>query len=174
MHIVIIEESHNRVVWEVKTPLLSIEVGALIGLLVFVGVLFLTMSGLRWGLIGGVTTVVLSVAVYLALRMPISERGMLERRPYGSGDRGETRREQHWLLRGKQVAWVLPLEKVMGFWLETQRFEGLSEYPYTMARLWTVAYEEELEPVTHWGDVQEVQDLGMALAKVARRRFDIS
>ena len=174
MDIEITEDSRNQVSWEVRTPLLSIEFGLLIGLVIFAIIVLPTPSRVRWLMVVLVGAGVLITSLYLALTTPISERGRLVRKPYGAEDRGEARREQLWLLGGKWVSWVVPLEAVTGFWLEVRRFEALGERSYYMARLWVRPLDCEPVLVTSWGRPQEVEDLGMALAKTSRRRFEIS
>jgi hypothetical protein len=174
MRIEITEDSHNQVSWEVKTPLLPVEFGLLTGLLIFAIIIIPTPGDVRWLLVALVGLGVLISGLYLALTTPISERGRLVRKPYGGEDRGEARREQRWLLGGKWVAWVVPLEAVTGFWLEVRKFEALGHHGYYMARLWARPLDCEPVLVTTWGQPQAVQDLGMALAKTARRRFEIS
>jgi hypothetical protein len=174
MRVEIMEVSRNQVSWEVKTPLLAIAFGLWIGLLIFGMIVLPTPGTVRWILLGVVGLVVLVATLYLALTTPISERGRLVRKPYGAEDRGEARREQLWLLGGKWVAWVVPLEAITSFGLELRRFGAVGNRSYYMARLWARPLDCEPVLVADWGDPQEVEDLGMALAKTSRRRFEIS
>lgn len=165
MRVVITEESHNRVVWEVHTSLIRIEIGVLIGLALATVPLLLSGSPARGLLLVGVWGLGLAVALYLALAEPVAELGMMERPPEG----GLVRRERRWLLRRAPQVWEIPLDDVSGFAVELHTFEQSSGHLYPLARLWGLQATGETFLLSDWFRPQAIQELGASLARAARR-----
>jgi hypothetical protein len=168
MEAVITEESHNRVVWEVRSSLLWMELGLLIGWVLFAALVVMAPSPLRWTLILGVGAAVLGVGGALALTTPLVDGGELERTPEG----GVLYRERRWLFVGRRLSWEVPLEDVVGFRPETQAFEETGGVTYPQARLWAVCGDGAPLPLTGWLAPPSAYALGEALAKAGRRAYE--
>ncbi len=166
----IIEETHNRVRWEVDTRLVPVFIG--VGLAVVVSVVLMLLFP-NLNLL--VRVILLTVAIgglafilLLALLKPIWERGLVERMPEG----GVVRRSDRMLLRGEQVLFEFPLEEVEGFWVEQHDFEQSGGHKVRLARLWVIFTEEnEGQTLTEWMDVPPVQRLAEVLVRASRRPF---
>ncbi len=164
MKATIVEEAHNRVVWEVKTSLLWIELGLFIGGMCAAALLVVTPSPLRWTLAGILMALVFIVGAFLALTTPLAERGELER----TLDGGSVSRTRRWLFFGQRLAWHAPLEAIAGFRPEPRTFEDTDEQTYTLSRLVAIVPDAAPEPLTDWLEPQFVVGLGEALTKAAR------
>jgi hypothetical protein len=168
MKIQITDEAHNRVDWIVRTPLVRILLGVLVGWASFAALVVTSPSPLRWPLVGSVSAVVVIVVLILAFTTPVRERGYLER----TIDGGDVQRVKRWLLAGKRVAWETPLDTISGFQMELRNFEESPEHIYTLARLWVVLTDDSLALLTDWAEPQVVQALGTSLARAGRRVFE--
>jgi len=168
MKATIVEETHNRVVWEVRTSTLWIVLGLFLGGLCVAVFLVLVPLTPRWDLVGVVLALALSVAVLLALTTPLAERGELER----TLDGGSLARVRQWLFYGRRSAWQAPLKSIVGFRPEVRIFEDTGEQTYTRSRLWAFLTDADPLPLTDWLDVPFVHTLGELLAKAARCTFE--
>ncbi len=168
MKATILEEAHNRVAWEIRTSILWIVLGLFIGGLCAAAFLVLAPLTPRWDLAGVIMTLIIGVAVFLALTTPLAERGELER----TLDGGSLVRTWHWLFLGRRPAWQAELESVVGFRPETRLFEDTGEQTYTLARLWVFLTNADPLPITDWLDAPFVQTLGESLAKAGRCTFE--
>lgn len=168
MKATIVEETHNRVVWEIRTSTLWIVLGLFLGGLCIAVCLVLVPLTPRWDLVGAVLTFALGVAVLLALTSPLAERGELER----TLDGGSLARVRQWLFFGQRPAWQAQLESVVGFRPEVRVFEDTGEQTYTRSRLWVFLTENDPLPITDWLDAPFVHTLGESLAKVGRCTFE--
>ena len=164
MKAVIVEEAHNKVVWEVKSPLVGIELGLLIGGVGIAAFLIGVPSPLRWTLAGVVGGLALMAMVVLAISTPLGERGLFER----TLDGGVLYRVRRWLLVGDRLAREVPLAAIAGFQAETRAFEELDEQTYPLARLLVVLKEAEPVPVTDWLEPAFVTSLVTALTRAGR------
>lgn len=168
MKAAIVEEAHNRVVWEVKTSLLWIELGLFIGGACAAALIVVTPSPLRWTLAGILMALVAIVGVFLALTTPLAERGELER----TLDGGTVSRTRWWLFFGKRLAWKAPLEAIAGFRPDPRVFEDTDEQTYTLSRLVALLLDADPVPLTDWLDPQFVIGLGESLTRAARLTFE--
>lgn len=173
MQFQITEESHNRVAWEIDLPLLRLEIGLLIGLLVCVALVIIlpAFRPFGWFLTGGVMTGIVGGMVYLALTTPLRERGLMERPPEG----GVVRRDRQWIFGGEGTALEVPLDEVTGFTVEEQIFEETGGTTRTLARLWVLRQhvDPENEPtselLTDWLEPETAQAFAVTLSQAARR-----
>ena len=101
MKIIITDEAHNRVDWVVRTPLLRILLGILVGWGIFTALVITSPSPLRWPMFGTVSGIVVMVILILAFTTPVREKGHLER----TIDGGDVQRIKGWLRR-KKVALI--------------------------------------------------------------------
>ena len=171
MQIGILEEAHNEVIWEVKRPILGLEMGLLAGLTLFDVVVAFSFAPLRWWMIGGVSGVVVAIGLLLAWQMPMVMRGHLERTPTG----GMLNRSRRRLVGESQVMWEMPLDHVVGFRMEGRTFEETSGATYDRTRLWALLGDEAADEallLTGWGDFRSIESLGASLAKAGRRPFE--
>lgn len=168
MKATIVEETHNHVVWEIRTSTLWIVLGLFLGGLCIAVFLVLAPLAPRWDLAGVVLALALGIAVLLALTTPLAERGELER----ALDGGSLARVRQWLLFGQRPAWQAPLESVVGFRPEVRVFEDTGDQTYTRSRLWVFLTDADPLPITDWLDVSFVHTLGESLAKVGRCTFE--
>lgn len=165
MRVRILEEQHNRVVWELRSPLVRILLGFVGGAGAAAGVLALSSHPWRWFLIAAVMLLALGAALFSALTTPLWERGMVERTPEG----GAVQREQRWLLRRQPLLWGVPLEYVTGVRTVYQAIEETEGALITWARLCALVREaESLVPLTGWADPASVEALAVAFVKAAR------
>ncbi len=171
MQIGILEEAHNKVVWQVKRPVLGIELGLLAGLALFDVVVAFSFAPLRWWMIGGVSALVIAIGLLLAWQMPRVTGGHLERTPTG----GTLSRTYQRLIGKSQVMWETPLDHVVGFRMEWRPFEETSGITYARTRLWALLSDEaEVDALllTDWGGLKKVKELGEVLGKAGRRSFE--
>ncbi|MFP4394699.1 MAG: hypothetical protein ACLFTI_05480 [Anaerolineales bacterium] len=171
MQIGMLEEAHNEVVWEVKRPVLRLELGLLAGLALFDVVVAFSFAPLRWWMIGGVSAFVVAIGLLLMWQTPAVMRGHLERTPTG----GKLNRSRRRLVGKSQVMWEIPLDHVVGFRMEARTFEETSGVTYNMARLWVILSDEAEDDallLTGWGPLKEIRMLGASLAKAGRRPFE--
>ncbi len=168
MKATIVEEAHNRVVWEIKTSLLWIVLGLFLGGLCAAVFLILAPLSPRWDLVGVALALTVGVAAFLALTTPLVERGELER----TLDGGRLVRSRQWLFFGQRPALQAELESVVGFRPEARLFEDTGEQTYTRSRLWVFLTDADPLPVTDWLDAPFVHTLGESLAKAGRCTFE--
>ena len=164
MKAVIVEEAHNKVVWEVKSPLMGIELGLLIGGLGIAAFLITVPSPLRWTLAGAAGALALMVMVVLAATTPLAERGEFER----TLDGGALYRVKRWLFVGDRLAWEIPLAGIVGFRPEARVFEETDAQTYTLSRLLVILTDAEPVPVTDWLESEFIESLAGSLIKAGR------
>lgn len=164
MKATIVEEAHNRVVWEVKTALLWMVLGLFGGGIGAAAWLVVAPSPLHLTLAGILMALVISVAGFLALTTPLAEQGEVER----TLDGGHVARTRRWLFFGKRLAWEAPLEVIVGFRPEPRLFEDTAEQTYTLSRLVALVADADPVPLTDWLDPPFVLDLSASLTKAAR------
>ena len=165
MRIVLTEEGHNYVDWETRSPVVWIEVGLLVGLLVFSLLVTPSASTLRRQAVSVVAVTVLALGGLLAATTPVADRGHLERLPEG----GDLKRSKVWLVVGERAVVDVGLEEIDGFEVEVETFEDVPPAVYRQARLWAVANDGSRYCLTGWAEVDSVSDLGDSLAKAGRR-----
>lgn len=164
MQVRILNEQHNAVAWELRSPLLQVELGILGGMALLVAVLLFNRSALRWPFIAGIVVIAVGVALFTALTTPWWERGTMERTPTG----GAVQREQRWILRKQPATWEAPLEALAGLWVAYRTVEE-TEGQTTTARLCVRLVEDEASvALTGWANVASVEQLAEAFAKAAR------
>ena len=168
MKATIVEEAHNRVVWEIRTSILWIVSGLFLGGLCIAVFLVLAPLTPRWDLAGVALALAMAIAALLALTTPLAERGELER----TLDGGSVVRTRQWLFFGQRPAWQAELESVVGFRPETRNFEDTGEQTYTRSRLWVFLTDADPLPITDWLDAPFVHTLGESLAKAGRCTFE--
>ncbi len=168
MRIVIVEESHNRVTWQSRSPMLWIEVGLLLGILSVVALLLASPSPVRWHVMAAVISLLLILAVVIALTTAPADRGILERLPEG----GTLFRARVWPFVGDRPVVEADLESITAFEIETEVFEESAAELYRLSRLWAVAGGENRHCLTNWADTESVNVLGVALAKASRLSFE--
>ena len=164
MKAAIIEEAHNRVVWEVRSSLIWMELGILVGGLCAAMFIATVSSPLRWTLVGVIGTLTLVVMTVLALTTPLADRGEFER----TLDGGMLYHVKHWLLFGNRLALEAPLELIAGFRSEVRAFEETDDQMYTLTRLLVVPVEGDPAPITDWLDAEFIDSLAAALARAGR------
>lgn len=165
MRIALTEESHNHVDWEVRWPLLGMEAGLLIGLVVFYLLVIPSPSPARWTLVGITTGVVIGVGVLLAALSPLVDRGHLERLPEG----GDLKRTKVWPLIGERLMLDAEIDDIAGFEIEETLFEDAPPTTYGLARLWVVTKEGQRHTLTAWAQPETVAELQHALERALRR-----
>lgn len=168
MKATIVEEAHNRVVWEIRTSILWIVLGLFLGGLSAAVFLILAPSTPSWDLASVIMASTVVVVVFLALTTPLAERGELER----TLDGGSVVRIRQWLFFGQRPAWQVELESVVGFRPEARVFEDTGDQTYTHSRLWVFLTDADPLPITDWLDAPFVHTLGESLAKAGRCTFE--
>jgi hypothetical protein len=167
MQVVIEDESHNRVAWLVRQPVVSYVLAALASAL-FIGVLVaLSPSPIRWWVVGGLVTAGIGGGVVLGATTPRVDRGVLERTPDG----GAIVRSKVYLLVGERASLEVPLSDVERLESETHRFEDTRWDIYPLARLWLVRLDGQREMLTSWVAPDSAINLGDALARAGRLTF---
>jgi hypothetical protein len=168
MNLEITDESHNRVEWLVRWPVVWVELGLLLGLSVLTIFILLSTHSARWiwlGTVGGFTII---IGVAIAATTPVSEEGYLERLPDG----GELRLTCIWFGLGRRTRVDLPFPELDSFVYETQDFERTERSIYTMARLWARTRESDVSRLSAWGKPTVIEPLGAALSRAARRPLE--
>ncbi|MBN1248056.1 MAG: hypothetical protein JXC32_10395 [Anaerolineae bacterium] len=165
MRIVLTEESHNHVDWEIRWPLLKMEIGLLVGLVVFLLIVIPSPNPARWTVVGVVTGVVILIGVLLAALSPLVDRGHLERLPEG----GDLKRTKVWPLIGERVTLDAELDDIAGFEVEQALFEDAPPATYQLARLLAVTTDGERRALTVWAQPESVAQLARALERAHRR-----
>lgn len=165
MHIVLTEEGHNYVDWETRSPVLWIEVGLLMGLVVFSLLVTPSASILRRQAVRVVAVIVVALGGLLAATTPVADRGHLERLPEG----GHLKRSKVWLVVGERTVVDVVLEDIDGFEVEVETFEDVPPAVYRQARLWAVANEGSRYCLTDWAEADSVSDLRDSLGRAGRR-----
>lgn len=168
MKATIVEETHSRVVWEIRTSILWIVLGLFLGGLFAAAFLILAPLAPRWDLAGVIMVLTLAPVIFLTLTTPFAERGELER----TLDGGRLVRVRQRLLFGQRPVWQAELESVVGFRPEVCVFEDTGDQTYTRSRLWVFLADADPLPITDWLDVPFVHALGESLAKAGRCRFE--
>jgi hypothetical protein len=168
MRIVIVEESHNRVAWQSRTPMLWIEASLLVGAIVVGAVLLFSPSPLRWQVLGAVLFVLVVIGVVVAMTTAPQDNGYLERLPEG----GTLFRAKVWPLVGERPVVATNLEGITGFEIETEVFEESAADCYKLSRLWAIPVGEDRYCLTNWAETGSVRELGAALAKAGRLSFE--
>jgi len=165
MRIVLTDEGHNHVDWETRSPVVWIEVGLLVGVLVFSLLVTPSASALRRQAVSVVAVSVVALGGLLAATTPLADRGHLERLPEG----GDLRRSKVWLVVGERTVVDVALEDIDGFEVEVETFEDVPPAVYRQARLWAVANEGSRYCLTDWAEADSVSDLRNSLGKAGRR-----
>jgi len=169
MQIQVTEETHCSVAWEGRTPLLYIEIGLLVALVISIAFVAPSAHPWRWWIIIAVLSLCMVLAAFLGNATPLSEHVHVERTPEG----GTVRREQHWVFKGELVAWESPLDAISTFWVEEQAFEETGRRVVTMARLWVrLADQEDSMPLTDWSQVEVIRSLAESVAQATRLPLD--
>lgn len=167
VRIAIVDESHNRVDWETRSPLLWIEGGLGVAALFFALLVVPSPSPYRWLALGAVVGVLVLLAVILAITTPLVDQGSLERLPEG----GDLQRLKVWLLRGPRPAVEADLGEVARFEAETEIFEDSPLDIYQLSRLWAIFKDGERRCLTDWCEPASVAALGDALSRAGRLPF---
>jgi len=165
MKLEITDETHNTVDWQVRWPVVWIELGLLLGLSVLTAFMLISTHPARWIWLGTVGGLILIIGVGIAATTPVREMGHLERLPDG----GELELTYVWLGLGKRTVIALPFDELVGFAYEAQDFERTERSIYTMARLWATTHDRGVLRLSAWGAPDKVELLGEALSKAARR-----
>lgn len=164
MHLVITEERHDRVSWEVHSPIVWLELGLLAGALLFTPLVLASPHPSRWTIASIMYGILGLIGVIAAVAIPLRDHGYLERRPEG----GKVHRGRVWVLVGERRPLDVPLEAVLGIELEPRLFEDVSVGPYTLARLWLLDRDQERRLFTGWVELAEAQELMRALNRAGR------
>lgn len=167
MRIVLTEESHNHVDWETRSPVVWIEVGLLVGLLVMCLLVIPSPSPLRWPVLGTCAALILALGGLLAVTTPVVDRGHLERLPEG----GDLKRTRMWLGGIERVTVDLPLEDIDRFEVESESFDDVPPAVVHQARLWGLTGDGARYCLTDWAEPDSVNALGLALEKAGRREL---
>ncbi len=198
MQLQVTEEKHNLVTWEVHSRVVRFLIGIGAAMIASVGLLlfFPNANLLLWLLLVGVITGGMASAGFLMLATPLEEHGKVERTPEIPGD-GEVFRTQRFILTGTRVLFQRSLNKVESFSVQQEQFQESGNRTVTLARLWAFlkppeawetpaetsaevpsvakgADEEQGVPeralcLTGWLDVEPVETLADAVARVTRR-----
>jgi len=118
----------------------------------------------RWAILAGTAVAVLAAGAVLAARVPLTERGHLDRGPEG----GEIVRTATWLLSGKRVLATLPLESVSGLSLQEAAFHSSPSTTTTLARLQVTRAAGSPLALTDWAEPDQVAALQDALVRAGR------
>mgnify|MGYP006283425901 CR=1 FL=1 len=169
MKVEITDESHNRVDWQVRWPVVWIELALLLGLSVLAVFMLLSTHPARWIWLAGVGGFLLIVGVAIGATTPMREDGYLERLPDG----GELRFERVWLGIGRRTAVALPFEELEGFLYETQDFRRTEQSIVTMGRLWVTTQDRGSLSISVWGKPASIEPLANALSKAARCPLEV-
>jgi len=164
MKAAILEEAHNKVVWEAKSALVWMQIGILIGGACVAAFLILVPSPLRWTLVGVTAALTIAVIIALALTTPLADHGEFER----TLDGGTLYRGKQWQLFGKHLVMEAPLAEIIDFQPETRTFEETTGQTYTLTRLLVVPVEGDPAPITDWLDAEFIESLTAALARAGR------
>lgn len=170
MRVEILQETHNRVDWQAKTPLVWIEAGLVLGAVAFGLLIVPSPHPSRWLVAGVVGGVVLLIGVIVAFTTPMAEQGHLERLPDG----GDVGRVKAWPLIGTRTVVAVALDDITSFEVETTVFEDAGSDPYRRSRLWAVLDDGSREALTSWAEPSSVLALAEALSKAGRRPLDMS
>ncbi|MFP4345190.1 MAG: hypothetical protein ACLFU8_10890 [Anaerolineales bacterium] len=176
MHFAITEEIHNRVGWEMRSPVVHIEIGLLVGFVLCIALIILlpNFQPFGWFVVALLVLGIPGAGLYLALTTPLWDRGFMERLPDG----GVVRREQRWIFGGERAALDFPLEVVAGFDVETALFEGTGGTLRSLARLRLLLRDDavggrpDAVPLTDWLEVEAIESLARSVAWAARRPFN--
>ncbi|HQF00340.1 MAG TPA: hypothetical protein PLG06_11485 [Anaerolineae bacterium] len=165
MQVKILDEQHNAASWELRRPVVEIELGILGGMLLIITGLFFVQSAVRWPFIAGVATLALGAAFYVAFTTPLWERGAMERTPEG----GTVTCERRWLLRRELERWEAPLESVESVGVMRRTVEETDGHVVSAARCYVrLAEGRILVPLTGWATVESATQLAQSFARAAR------
>ena len=164
MHLKITEERHDYASWEVRSPIVWIELGLLGGALLFTPLVLTSPHPSRWTIAGFVYGFLALVSLIAAIAVPLRDYGYLERVPEG----GTVHRGRVWVLVGERQGFNVPLEALLGVEIEDRRFEDLSYGPYALARLWLLDRDGKRRLLTGWAELDEAQALMRALNRAGR------
>ena len=165
MQVKILDEQHNAASWELRRPVVEIELGILGGMLLIITGLFFVQSAVRWPFIAGVATLALGAAFYVAFTTPLWERGAMERTPEG----GTVTCERRWLLRRELERWEAPLESVESVGVMRRTVEETDGHVVSAARCYVrLAEGGILVPLTGWATVESATQLAQSFARAAR------
>jgi len=165
MQVKILDEQHNAVRWELRRPLVEIELGILGGMLLLIAGLFFVQSAVRWPFIAGVVTLALGAAFYVAFTTPLWEQGAMERAPEG----GTVTCERRWLLRRELERWEAPLDSVESVGVMLRTVEETDGHVVPAARCYVRLAEGGAPvPLTGWATVESATQLAQSFARAAR------
>ncbi|HOC22639.1 MAG: hypothetical protein GYA30_00420 [Chloroflexi bacterium] len=165
MQVKILDEQHNAASWELRRPVVEIELGILGGMLLIITGLFFVQSAVRWPFIAGVATLALGAAFYVAFTTPLWERGAMERTPEG----GTVTCERRWLLHRELERWEVPLESVESVGVMRRTVEETDGHVVSAARCYVrLAEGGILVPLTGWATVESATQLAQNFARAAR------
>ena len=165
MRIVVTEESHSRVAWQVRSPLIGILVGLLIAVLFFAALIIFSPSPIRFQAVGVVAGVALVIASVVVVTTPLVDSGYVERQPEG----GDVQRTKRWPLVSPRSVVSLDLDEVARFEIETEVFEDAPPDIYSLSRLWAIDKADGRVALTDWAEPSSVQALGDAVSRAGRR-----
>ncbi|TFG73493.1 MAG: hypothetical protein E4H27_00670 [Anaerolineales bacterium] len=168
MRLEITSESHNRVDWVVRTKILWLEAGLVLGVLISTIIIASTASPIRWRVVSWLIGTAVVVAGILAATTPLHERGFVERLPEG----GALVLTRTWIPIGAREAITIPVDLIAGFKYEVSVFQDSDEDRYSMARLWVNRLSDTPVKLTAWLDPETVSNLGEALGKACRCEVD--
>ena len=165
MQVKILDEQHNAASWELRRPVVEIELGILGGMLLIITGLFFVQSAVRWPFIAGVAMLAFGAAFYVAFTTPLWERGAMERTPEG----GTVTCERRWLLRRELERWEAPLESVESVGVMRRTVEETDGHVVSAARCYVrLAEGGILVPLTGWATVESATQLAQNFARAAR------
>lgn len=167
MQLEITATSHNRVDWVIRSKIIWIEIGLILGVTITSLLLAYTGSPVRWRLIAVLVTFAVIIAGVLASTNPVTQRGVLERLPDG----GELVVTKFWLPIGPRKALVLPVDEIEVFRYQSDTFQDADSVPYQMGQLWIHEKSGKRHKLTGWLDPNAVMNLGEELAKASRCEY---
>lgn len=167
MHLEITFESHNRVDWVVRTKILWIEIGLVLGVMISTSIIASTASPIRWRVVSWLIAVSTLIAGILAATTPMRERGFVERLPDG----GDLILNKIWIPIGSRKALTVSVDMISGFKYDVSIFQDADEDQYRMARLWVMRKSDTPLKLTGWLDPETVDSLGEALGKACRCEY---
>ncbi len=168
MRLEITSESHNRVDWVVRTKIIWLEAGLVLGVFIATIIIASTASPIRWRVVSWLIGSAVLIAGILAATTPLSERGSVERLPEG----GELILTRTWIPIGSRRALSIPVDLISGYKYEVSIFQDSDEDRYPMARLWVSRKSDPPVKLTGWLDPETVSQLVEALGKACRCEVD--
>lgn len=161
-------ESHNKVSWTFRLKYVWVWLGLLVGLIAVILLMAFSPAAprLRNTVIIASSIIAMGSAAWLVVATPNSVMGYVERLP----DTGEVHIERFWLPFIQPQVETIDLDTVDSFSLDTMTFERTPGDLYTLARLWAVV-ADDLVLLSDWSTPADVDGLGQALAKAARKPY---